>query len=68
MAGQQERGNALAVIGVGLLLADLLVIFFAPAGFRLGESTAFTVLMVALAVVGIALIIAGRRRRGGTPI
>jgi len=66
-AEKQEGGNALAVIGLGLLLADLLVVFFAPAAFRLGRATGLTALIVALAAVGVALILVGRRRRGRAP-
>lgn len=66
-AEKQEGGKALVVIGLGLLLADLLVVFFAPAALRLGRATVFLVLMVALAVLGVALLVVGRWRRGGAP-
>ena len=34
---RQETGASLMVIGLGVWLADLLVIFFLPAGMKLGR-------------------------------
>ncbi len=60
---KRESANALAVIGLGLLVADLLVIFFVPASLKVGRGSVFTVLIVVLAVVGLGLVILGRMQR-----
>lgn len=68
MAGNEpsqrsETRRALAVIGLGVLLADLLVVFFAPAAFRLGRQSVFTAVIIILAALGLGLVMAGRRAR-----
>jgi hypothetical protein len=66
MAGTESERNetrrALAVIGLGILLADLLVVFFAPAGFRVGRQGIFTLVIIILAALGLGLVMAGRVR------
>lgn len=71
MAGSEgpersETRRALAVIGLGVLVADLLVVFFAPAGFRIGRQSAFTAVIIILAALGLGLVMAGRRARRHT--
>jgi len=43
-----------------VLVADLLVIFFAPASFRVQQRSAFTALIIALALLGAVLVALGR--------
>jgi hypothetical protein len=62
-AERRESGSAIWFIGLAFLVADLLVIFFAPAALRIGRHMAFFVLIAALAVVGCALMIWGRSQR-----
>jgi hypothetical protein len=61
--GTTETRKALIVIGLGVLLADLLVVFFMPAAFRIGRQAVFTVIIVALALLGLGLVFVGRQRR-----
>lgn len=67
MATVQTRGSgamsALSIIGLGVWLADLLVVFFAPAGFRLGHGSTFITIIIVLAIVGLGLILLGRYQR-----
>ncbi len=58
-----ETGTALAIIGVILWFFDALVFFFLPAGFKLGHHAEFVTIIVAIAVIGLALIIVGSRKR-----
>ncbi len=58
-----EQGNGIAVIGLALLVADLLVIFFAPAALKVQRGSVFVSLIAVLAVVGLALVIWGRGQR-----
>lgn len=65
MPSQEERresGRAFMVVGWVLVLFALLVVFFAPAAFRLGQSR-FGVIAAALVVVGLLLNIYGYRLR-----
>ena len=66
-AARRESGRATWFIGLAFLVADLLIIFFAPAALRIGRQNVFLVVIVALAVVGCGLMIRGRmqsRRTG----
>jgi len=62
-AERRERGTAIWFIGLAVLIADLLVIFFAPAGIRIGHEAAFLFLIAVLAAAGFGLMIWGRRQR-----
>ncbi len=62
-ARERDSWSVLVVIGLGILLADLLVIFFAPAALRLGRGSVFVILIIALAIIGLALIVFGRNRQ-----
>jgi hypothetical protein len=55
----REKGLSLLVIGGMIWFFDFLILFFLPAGLKLGHKTAFVTLMVALAVVGLALFVSG---------
>ncbi|HYG99395.1 MAG TPA: hypothetical protein VD837_09715 [Terriglobales bacterium] len=63
---QQERSSALKVIGLGLIVAAMLVFFFLPAGQKLGQERGFFIIVGVLVAAGLGLIIAGsvRRARG----
>ncbi len=63
---RRENASALAVIGVALLVVDLLVIFFAPVSIKLGRGSVFMGLIVVLTVVGLGLVMIGRRQRNRT--
>ncbi len=63
---KSENAAAFIVIGLGLLLAALLIIFFAPAAFKVGHQGAFITLIAALGVIGCGLILRGRRARKST--
>ncbi len=58
-----ESGTALAIIGVILWFFDALVFFFLPAGFKLGHQRVFVAIIIAIAILGLVLIILGSRRR-----
>ena len=62
-AEERESGAALAIVGVILWFFDALVFFFLPAGFKLGHERVFLAIIVAVAVLGLVLIIVGSRRR-----
>ncbi len=56
---KKETGLSLEIIGGMVLFFDLLILFFLPAGLKLGHKSVFLGLMIAVAVVGILLIIYG---------
>jgi NADH:ubiquinone oxidoreductase subunit 3 (subunit A) len=58
----RETGRAMMVIGWILVLFALLVVFFQPAAFRLGQIR-FGVIAGAMVVVGLLLTIYGYRLR-----
>ena len=58
----RESGRALMVIGWLLVLFALLVVFFEPAAFRLGQSR-FGLIAGAMVVAGVLLNIFGYRLR-----
>jgi len=62
---QRERYNGLKVIGWGLLLVDIIVLFFVPAGFKVGNERAFLGIIFGLLAVGLAMIIMGNKRAKG---
>jgi hypothetical protein len=66
MAERRERGSSLMFIGLAVWIADLLVVFFLPAGIRAGMHAGFTAIILVLAVIGLALMISGSRMRGGS--
>ena len=58
----RESGRAYMVIGWLLVLFALLVVFFAPAALKLGESR-FAIIAGAMVIVGLLLNIYGYRLR-----
>jgi uncharacterized membrane protein YqjE len=62
-AEKREQGVAMVFVGLAVLVADLLVLFFAPASFRVQQHSAFTALILALALLGAVLVLLGRRVR-----
>ena len=58
----RESGSSYMVIGWMVVLFALLVVFFEPAAFRLGQ-TRFDVIAVAMVLAGVALNIYGYRLR-----
>ena len=62
-AQKREQGVAISFIGLALIVADLLVVFFAPAGFRIGRQGVFLTIILVLAVAGLSLVLLGRSRR-----
>jgi len=59
---KRESGRAYMVVGWILVLFALLVVFFEPAAFRLGQIR-FGVIAVVLVIVGLLLNIYGYRLR-----
>jgi hypothetical protein len=55
----REKGLSLEVIGGMLWFFDFLILFFLPAGLKLGHKTAFLTLMIALGVLGLVLFVSG---------
>ncbi len=55
----REKGLSLEVIGGMVWFFDFLILFFLPAGLKLGHKTAFAALMGGLFVLGLALIAGG---------
>lgn len=60
---RQEKGASLMFIGVAIWVAGFLVLFYLPAGFRLGHQGGFEALLIALGVAGAVLLGAGWRMR-----
>lgn len=69
MADQKERetGAGLMFIGLSVWVVDLLIVFFLPAGIKLGHQRAFLAIIAIIAVIGLILIAFGYSRRGSSP-
>lgn len=61
---KRETGASIMFIGFGLWVVDLLVLFFLPSGMKLGRETMFLALILALALLGLLLMIGGYFLRG----
>ena len=61
---KRETGASLMFIGLAVWVADLLVLFFLPAGIKIGHKATFVSIILVLAVVGLILGIAGYSKRG----
>ena len=61
---RRENGLSLILIGFMLWFFDLLIVFFMPAGVRLGHSRPFEILVALAFVAGAAVIAVGRHLRG----
>ncbi len=55
----REEGLSLEVIGGMVWFFDFLILFFLPAGIKLGHRAAFLTVMAALFVLGAALYVSG---------
>lgn len=64
VADRNERGSSLMFIGLAVWVADLLVVFFLPAGIKAGMRNSFGGIISVLAVLGLVLMISGSRMRG----
>ena len=62
--GRHETGGSLMFIGLAVWVADLLVVFFLPAGMKMGRETMFLSVIVALALLGALLMVVGYMMRG----
>jgi len=59
----REKGLSLEVIGGMAWFFDFLILFFLPAGVKLGHETGFVAIMLALFLLGAALIVTGYMMR-----
>ena len=60
---KRESGTSLMFMGVALWVADLLVVFFLPAGVKLGSQGHFLGIIAVIGVLGLLLLVAGYSRR-----
>jgi len=61
---RRETGASLMFIGLAAWVAGLLVVFFLPAGMKMGRETMFISVIAALGVLGLVLMIVGYMMRG----
>ena len=62
---KQEKGTSLMFVGLAIWVAALLVLFYLPAGFRLGHQAIFAAILIVLGVVGAVLMGRGWKMRRG---
>jgi hypothetical protein len=62
--GRRETGGSLIFIGLAVWVAGLLVLFFLPAGMKMGRETMFFALIAGLGLLGAVLMIIGYMMRG----
>jgi len=62
--GKRETGASLMFIGLAVWVAGLLVVFFLPAGMKMGRETMFFAVIAGLGMLGALLIILGYMMRG----
>ncbi|HEY7097350.1 MAG TPA: hypothetical protein VH437_11540 [Terriglobales bacterium] len=60
---KRESGTSLMFMGIAAWVADLLVIFFLPAGIRLGRQATFFGIIGTVGILGLLLLLAGYSRR-----
>lgn len=63
---KREKGASLMFIGLAVWVGGLLVLFFLPAGLRLGHQGTFAVILAALGAMGAVLMGAGWSMRRGS--
>ena len=63
---KRETGASLIFLGLAIWVVGFLVVFFLPAGIKLGREATFLNIILALGVVGLALLIIGLRARGNS--
>ena len=60
---KQEKGGSLMFAGLAVWVAALLVLFYMPAGMRLGHQVRFEAILIALGAIGAVLMGAGWKMR-----
>lgn len=60
---KKETGLSLELIGGIVLFSDFLVLFFLPAGLKLGQHVGFGIVIGVVAVVAFAVILCGHAVR-----
>ena len=60
---KSEAGSSLMFIGLAVLVATLLVVFFLPAAIRAGNDAIFVFIISVLAVTGVGFMLQGLRLR-----
>jgi hypothetical protein len=53
---KQETGGSLMFAGLAIWVAGLLVLFYLPAGYRLGHQVGFAGILIVLAAIGAVLM------------
>jgi uncharacterized membrane protein YqjE len=53
---KRETGGSLMFVGLTVWIAGLLVLFYFPAGSRLGQQPGFIAILIVLAVLGAVLM------------
>ena len=61
---KHETGASLMFVGLGIWMMDLLVACFLPSGIVYGRRGLFLGIMIAMAVLGLILLIIGYQVRG----
>jgi hypothetical protein len=62
--GRRETGASLMFIALAVWVAGLLVLFFLPAGMKMGRETMFYAVIAGLAALGAVLMVLGWMMRG----
>lgn len=60
---KRETAISLELIGAVVLFSDFLVLFFLPAGLKLGQHFGFAIVLGAVAIVAFALVLWGHTVR-----
>lgn len=63
---RKETGASLMVLGLGIWLMDLMVLFFLPSGIVYGRRAVFLGIIGVMGMMGLVLMIAGLKVRGGS--
>jgi hypothetical protein len=61
---RRETGASLILLGLGVWVVDLLVVFFLPSGIKFGHYATFLSIIIAMGVLGLVLLIIGFQVRG----
>ena len=63
---KRETGASLILAGLAVWVVDFLVAFFLPSGLKLGRYATFLGIIIAMGILGLALLIIGYKTRGGS--
>ena len=63
---KREKGLSLMFIGLAVWVGGLLVLFFLPAGVRLGHQQSFAIILGVLGALGAVLMASGWTMRRGS--